>query len=144
MLSGLHCDAELTLPKHGPDSQLDFGHGDVQKVRLGRSIFSWMALDCMPVESDTNVGKPRHLRRVTDLHSWDLPAETQHPCSGTVRLLWLETGICLILTPSHREEGAYERLGVFNQEAYKVVRPGGKIDTPKMPKTVQRSSITLV
>ena len=109
VLSALHCDAELTIPKDGDYPQLDFGHAEVEKAKLD-NLFS--VLDCMPVEPDTNVDRlgrnSRYLRRSTD-HKIGQPA-----CSGTVRLLWLREDISLILTPSRRKEGAYERLGILH------------------------------
>ena len=57
-------------------------------------------------------------------------------------LLWLDEDLSLILTPSRRKEGAYERLGIFHKRWIK----GGMVlnEDFKMPKTVQRSRITLV
>ena len=138
VLSGLHCDAELTIPeRESDDAQLDFGDDDVQTLRLG--VRPFLALDLMPVEPDPNVdrlgGNSRHLRRITDRETDGQPA-----CSGTVRLLWLEKDISLILTPSRRREGAYERLGIFCKDAY-----GEPVNfVPKMSKKAQRSRITLV
>ena len=43
----------------------------------------------------------------------------------------------LILTPSRRMEGAYERLGIFHPGIYGTI-------CPKMPQTVERSEIKLV
>ena len=101
------------------------------------------ALDFIPVEPDTSVesdtnvdrldGNPRYLRRATDR-----PRHEQPDCSGTVRLLWLEKEVTLILTPSRRREGAYERLGIFHPE---LVYQGEFI---RMPERVRRSSVTLV
>ena len=130
VLSGFHCDAELTIPELSDNAPLvDFGHDEVQGVNLVE------ALDCQRVEPDANVdrigGKPRYLRRSTNPQTYK---PIRHPaCSGTVHLLWLDKVKSLILTPSRRKEGAYERLGIF-----------GGYNSPKMPKTVQRSSITLV
>lgn len=41
----------------------------------------------------------------------------QEPCSGTVRLLWLLPKTCLVLAFSSREEGAFERLGLYEDTA---------------------------
>ena len=132
VLSGFHCDAELTISEraeHGHNAELDFGHDDVQKVHLSPHLG---ALDCIPVEPDTDVdrigGKPRYLRRITDRQTRRQPA-----CSGTVHLFWLKEYVCLILTPSCRRKGAFERLGFFQPYCHL-----------KNPKTAQRSSITLV
>ena len=77
VLSGLHCDAELTISEHG-FAQLDFGHGAVQTVSLGEARFQ--ALDFIPVKPDPNVdrlgGNPRYLRCVTDPQTDD---EVQQP-----------------------------------------------------------------
>ena len=152
VLSGRHCDAELTIPERGFDAQLNFGHAGVQAVGLG-PYFN--ALDFMRVAPDDNVdglgGYSRYLRRVSP----DRQANRQAPCSGTVHLLWLKEWICLILTPSRRKKGAsgetaYERLGILLELG--LGRLGhlgedislGIINSPKMPKTVQRSRITLV
>ena len=145
VLSGLHCDAELTISGDGFRAQLDFGHGDVQTVGLGRWLIQ--ALDFIPVEPDTSVepdtnvdrlsGNSRYLRPTMDRQT--MGYDYQPHCSGTVRLLRLEKEITLILTPSRRREGAYERLGIFHPELLR-----GEDKPVKMPKEVQRSSITLV
>ena len=141
VLSGFHCDAELTISlsnsQHGSlfKNQLDFGHSDVRKVSLGSFGLlgrTFEVLDWVPIEPDTNVDRrgrnSRYLRRITDRE-----INQPLPCSGTVCLLWLTEDRTLILTPSRRREGAYERLGSFpyNQGV-------------KMPKTAKRSKITLV
>ena len=135
VLSGFHCDAELTMEGWSPEglgyvANLDFGDADVQTVRLG---WRFRALDFIRVEPDTNVDglgrNSRYLRHVTDHRAIGQPY-----CSGTVHLLWLQEYLCLILTPSCRRKGAFERLGILG------VGGGGL----KMPKVVQRSSITLV
>ena len=137
VLSGHHCDAELTIPERGLDGQLDFGHGDVQTVRLGSKPFQFRALDFMRVEPDINAdrhhGNARYLRRATDRRSDPQPA-----CSGTVHLLWLEELVLLILTPSCRKgkEEGYERLG--------ILLPSSPFSILKMPEMVKRSSIELV
>ena len=147
VLSGLHCDVELTKTADMVGGQLDFGHGDVQKVSFGVEVWTSVsggthieALDFMPVEPDTNVdrldGNSRYLRRGTD------PQPDGPACSGTVRLLCLQKDVFLFLTPPRRKEGAYERLGIFHPEI------GGQFDRivkpPKMPNWVRRSSITPV
>ena len=152
-LSGFHCDAELTIPGRGVDAQLDFGHAEVQTVSLGTGDFQardfqardFRALDFMCVEpdtNDTNGGRlsrnSRWLRRVTDRQTVGQPAS-----SGIVRLLWLEEDVSLILTPSRRRKGSYERLGIFVRP-YERTGDFGQIKPLKMPKSVQRSSITLV
>ena len=124
VLSGFHCDAELTIPERGFDAQLDFGHDGVQTVGLG---LYFQALDLMRVAPDDNVD--RYLRRGLP----DRQADRQRACSGTVRLLWLGKEMSLILTTSRRRRGAYERLGIFTQKG-----------TLKMPKMAQRSMVTLV
>ena len=145
VLSGRHCDAELTIPERGFDAQLNFGDGDVQTVGLG-PYFN--ALDLMRVLPD-NVD--RYLRRDPDRQ-----ADRQAACSGTVHLLWLKEQICLILTPSRKKKGAsgetaYERLGIslceYSYEYLRnvgILKTPGNIDHPKMPKALQRSRITLV
>ena len=146
VLSALHCDAGLTIPERGFDAQLDFGDDDVQTVGLGPYFH---ALDSMRVVPDDNVD--RYLRHVVP----DRVADRQAACSGTVHLLWLTENTSLILTPSRQKKGAsgetaYERLGVFYENAYKFQRDRGQLKTsgilkpPKMPKTAQRSRITLV
>ena len=138
VLSGFHCDAELTIPEHGrdceSDGQLDFGDDDVQTVSLGRNPMQ--VLDFM-LEPDT--GNPRYLRRVTDWRTHTRPA-----CSGTVRLLWLHQDVTLILTPSRRKEGAYERLGIYDQGARRVGGERSLKFVVKMPEKTRRSSIELV
>ena len=147
VLSGHHCDAELTIPERGFDAQLDFGHDDVQTVGLG-PYFN--ALDFMRVVPDDNVDL--YLRRVVADYR---QADRQAACSGTVHLLWLQERICLILTPSREKKGAsgetaYERLGILYGDEYGRFRKFRKLKTPgilkppKMPKTTQRSWITLV
>ena len=145
VLSGFHCDAELTIPECGPNyneshGQLDFGDDDVQTVSLGR--WGVQVLDFM-LEPDTNVEGPglnsRYLRRIADWRTHWRPA-----CSGTVRLLWLHQDITLILTPSCRKEGAYERLGIFHQGAKDAEGERVLEFALKMPEKVQRSSIELV
>ena len=138
VLSGHHCDAELTIPERGLDGQLDFGHGDVQTVRLGSKPFQFIALDVMRVEPDTtnadrHHGNARYLRRATDRQS-----DAQAACSGTVRLLWLDVLTYLILTPSCRKgkEEGYERLG--------ILFPFSGFGIFKMAKMAKRSNITLV
>ena len=142
MLSGFHCDAKLTISEpaeHGGQMnlELDFGHDDVQKVGVLPLLYQ---LDCIPVEPDTNVdrigGKPRYLRRITNRQT------DQQACSGTVHLFWLEKHVTLILTPSCRKEGAFERLGIVNN-AHRANLGFVKYFL-KMPKTVEGSSITLV
>ena len=144
VLSGFHCDAELMIPECGFDAQLDFGHNGIEVVGLG-PYFN--ALDFMGVLPDDNVD--RYLRRP------DRQANRQAACSGTVHLLWLRKDMCLILTPSGRKKGAsgetaYERLGLFYEDPYDharnrgLLKACGTITPPKMPKTVQRSRITLV
>ena len=143
VLSGFHCDAELTIPERGFDAELDFGHGGVQTVHLG---IYFHALDCMRVVPDTTVdrlsGNPRYLRRS------GRQADRQTACSGTVHLLWLTKHISLILTPSRRRMGAYERLGILDKMKYSKERGGFRVTASLkrvgMPKTVQRSRITLV
>ena len=128
VLSGVHCDVEMTIQENS-SLQLDFGNGEVEEWLWWSSY-----MDMMLVERDTDVdwlgGNPRYLRRVTP---WQTTCR-QPDCSGTVHLLWLSKERCLILTPSRQKgkEEAYERLGVFRPRA------------PKMPKTLQPSSITLV
>ena len=113
VLSGFHCDAELTIPRRGFTAQLDFGHGDVQILGV-ESHQAYYALGSMRVEPDPNVdrlggGNSRYLRRVMDpQQTVGIGEEWQPACSGTVHLLWLEKDISLILTPSRRKEGAYE------------------------------------
>ena len=146
VLSGFHCDAELTIPERGFDAQLDFGHDEIQTVGLG-PYFN--ALDLLRIVPDDNVG--RYLRRAVP----DRQADRQAACSGTAHLLWLKERTCLILTPSREKKGAsgetaYERLGALHDQAYKFPRNLGLLKTPgnmkppNMPKTVQRSRITLV
>ena len=146
VLSGHQCDAELKIPELGFDAQLDFRHDDVQTVGLG-PYFN--ALDFMRVVPDENVD--RYMRRAVPGRQ----AHRQAACSGTVRLLWLKEHICLILTPSQEKKGAsgetaYERLGILYPETYEhqrntgIIKTRGIINPPKMPKTAQRSSITLV
>ena len=149
VLSGLHCDAELTTSESDTFHQLDFGHGDVQKVDLGIVFLPlggsvhFEALDYIHVEPDTD-GNSRYLRRVTDWQTRD-QRQRQPVFSGTVRLLWLEKDICLILTPSRRKEGAYERLGILHPEMLEQTIHSGRFKTiVKMPNWVRRTSITLV
>ena len=139
VLSGFHCNAELTIPERGFNAQLDFGHGDVQTVNLDTASLGitrvFHALDFMRVEpgttnADRHHGNARYLRRAADRQS-----DRQAACSGIVRLLWLREGEALILTPSRRKAGAYERLGIL----IRWLNGLGKI-----PKKVQRSSIELV
>ena len=132
VLSGIHCDVEITISERDSlNVQVDFGHGEVEKLFKG--YFHDEVLDLVQVESDTNVdrrgGNSRYLRRATVPQ----PDRRQPNCSGTAHLLWLEKDISLILMPSHRKEGAYERLGIFHQKR-----------AIKMPRMMQRSSITLV
>ena len=128
VLSGVHCDVEMTIQENS-SVQLDFGNGEVERWLCWSSC----NMDMMLVERDTDVdwlgGNPRYLRRVTPWQTTD----RQPACSGTVRLLWLSRLECLILTPSRRKEGSYERLGIFDD-----------YPTPGMPKNMQRSNITLV
>ena len=141
VLSGFHCDAELTIAERGTKSesisasynqwgQLDLGDHDLLKVSFPDVL---QRLDYMPVEPDTNVnrigGKPRYLRRITDRQTDGQPA-----CSGNVHLFWLDDYVCLILTPSRRREGAFERLGIWELRSVAM----------KIPKTAERSSLTLV
>ena len=140
VLSGVHCDVEMKIREFGEYYiQLDFGRGQVEKVGNVDTMFTLYQLDSMQVEPDTDGdrldGNPRYLRRVTKRQTDGLRLPRQPGCSGTVRLLWLHQDLTLILTPSRRKgkEEAFERLGIFH-----------KPDTPKMPKTVQRSRITLV
>ena len=164
LLSGVHCDVVMAISEYG-DIHLDFGHGKVEtdcgKVEIDcmgdrggihSGIHSGIqSLDFMPVEPETTVvgsGDSPWLRRVTDWQKYYLPRDTdqktdgprfpdQLACSGTVRLLWLEEGVSLILTLSHRwqwKHPAYDRLGIF------IGGPGH----PKMPKNVHRSMIKLV
>ena len=65
VLSGSHCDAELTIPERGFDAQLDFGHDDVQTVGLG-PYFN--ALDCMRVLPDDKVDG-LNPRQVPSMHA---------------------------------------------------------------------------
>ena len=146
VLFGLHCDAKLTIPERG-DAKLDFGHGDVQTVSLGLDFYK---LDFMRVVPDANVdrlgGNARYLRRS------DRQANKQPACSGTVCLLWLTEEISLILTPSRRREGAYERLGILDKFEHSKesllgqIKVTGKLSlkSVKVPKTAQRSSVELV
>ena len=141
VLSGVHCDVEMTISEYGK-IQLDFGYGGVETVCTSRCLSNQL-LDFMLVEPDTETnvdrlgGNARYRRRSgTDRQPGGQPA-----CSGTVRLLWLKEYISLILTPSRQKEGAYERLGIFHPEV--EVAPY-RTNAPKMPKTVQRSNITLV
>ena len=140
VFSGFHCDAELTISKSGRIGQLDFGHGEVQTVHLG-PLYS--ILDFILAGPNTNVdprgGNLRYLRQVTDQER--IEHGGQSACSGTVRLLWLEENVSLILTPSHRKKGAYERLGILHKERFDYL---GSDSDLKIPKTAQRSSITLV
>ena len=133
VLSGVHCDVEMTLSEW---VQLDFGHGEVQSFLHMRATH---CLDHMCVEPDTEVnqlgGSPQYLRRLTDL-----PEYMQPDCAGTVHLLWLHQEVTLILTPPRRRKGTYERLGIFMKKEYHVLGES----FPKMPKMVERSSITLV
>ena len=134
VLSGVHCDAEMTISSQRGDIKLDLGNGEVETVCYDLTFIS-RSLD-FNVEPDTNIDRPegnsRYLRRVTDRRKtlWN------PDCSGTVHLLWLTKNLSLILTPSHRRKGACERLGIFC--------PGIGTQTPEIPKTVQRSPITLV
>ena len=109
VLSGVHCDVEMTIAK-SRDMQLDFRHG---KVEIDPRV-AVMGLDYEYVEPDTKMDRlgeiSRYLRRVTDGETDKQPA-----CSGTVHLLRLDQDVSLILTPSRREKGAYERLGIFDQ-----------------------------
>ena len=140
VLSGVHCDVAMTT-QESAEMQLDFGHGEVETV-CTTNYASCQSLDWVCAEPDANVHRlgenSRYLRRVTDG-----PAGGGQPaCSGTVHLLWLEADICLILTPSRRRKGAYERLGIFYPELDEELAP--EFNTPTMPTTVQPSSITLV
>ena len=140
VLFGFHCDAELTIPAgYDGHAQLDFGDGEVQTFSL---CYSYFVLDGMNVEPDANFDRlsenPRYLRRATD----QTETRGQPACSGTVRLLWLEEAISLILTPSHQKKGAYERLGILHGRLYDL-RPGREF-VLKIPKPAQRSSIKLV
>ena len=127
VLSGVHCDVEMKIQENS-SVQFDFGNGEVE-------CWWWSSycMDMMLVERDTDVdwlgGNPRYLRRVTP---WQTTGR-QPDCSGTVHLLWLWRPICLILTPSRRKEGSYERLGIFNH-----------CHTLEIPETVQPSRIELV
>ena len=141
VLSGFHCDAELTISERLFESQLDFGHSDVRKVIMGSSdtgplgrIFE--VLDYVPVEGRNS----RYLRRITR----DRETNNPLPCSGTVRLFWLNEELSLILTPSCRREGSYERLGIIRKRWYAT--EGGMVPNLdfKIPKTAQRTRITLV
>ena len=137
VLSGVHCDAEMTIQTRDFNGQLDFGHGQVEKVCIGSTDFQ--TLDFIRVEPDIRVDRlgrtSQYLRRSPNLYrSMDPKSKNAQPlCSGTVHLLWLEKDVSLILTPSRRRAGAYERLGIFHRG-----------QGPKMPKRVARSSITLV
>ena len=51
--------------------------------------------------------------------------------------------VSLILTPSHRKKGAYERLGILHEREDDRQTQGSQF-VLKMPKRVQRSSFTLV
>ena len=140
VLSALHCDAELTISNndgHRQSLKLDFGHAEVQKLKYFYYVVDWMC-----VEPDPNVdrlgGNSRYLR-----HATDQSQEKQPDCSGTVRLLWLREGICLILTPSHRKKGAYERLGISRKWMY-AREHDSFIKMPQTVQRLQRSSITLV
>ena len=142
VLSGVHCDVEMTISKYGR-IQLDFGDGEVETV-CAIGDLSAQSLDFMPVEpdTDTNVdrlgGNVRYLRR----SGTDQQTRGQLACSGTVHLLWLKKDTSLILTPSQRRKGAYERLGIFHPAV--TLGPYYGINAPKMPKGVQRSEIELV
>ena len=144
VLSGVHCDVEMTLtiPEHGK-IQLDFENGEVETIWYYSMVRVFEQLDYMHVEPNTNGdgfgGNSRYLRRATDGPGGD----RQPPCSGTVHLLWLKEDISLILTPSRRKEGAYERLGLFHPGLGLSPFPY-EINAPKMPKRVPRSTITLV
>ena len=133
-----HCDVEMTISNYD-GMKLDFGYGKVVTV-WENGYTARILLDLMIVEPETNVGRldgnSRYLRRVTDPQ-----AVSQPPCSGTVHLLWLQEDVSLVLTPSRRKEGAYERLGIFHPEISLGIL---RTYPPKMPKTVQRSKITLV
>ena len=135
-LCGVHFDVKMTIiPECGFDAQLDFGHGFVQTVSLG-SYFQ--ALDFIPVEPDDELGgKSRYLRHATDQQKGG-----QRACSGTVRLLRLREDIALILTPSRGRRGAWERLGIFHQEAYQRQRIFDFV--LKMPEKMLKSRIKLV
>ena len=67
VLSGLHCDAEMTISENG-GIQLDFGHGQVEEVGLVDSTDLLQTLDFMHVEPDTDGdrlgGNSRNLRRI--------------------------------------------------------------------------------
>ena len=139
VLSGVHCDVEMTISE-SDGAKLDFGYGEVETVCHDNFMVPKLLDFGLPAEPETNVdglgGNCRYLRRVTDRQAISQPA-----CSGTVHLLWLQEDISLILAPSRRKEGVYERLGIFH--------PGMdtrfyKINSPKMPKTVQQSNINLV
>ena len=141
VLSGVHCDVEMTISEHGK-IQLDFGYGEVETV-CDSNFMASRLLDLMFVEPETNVdrlsGNSRYLRHITDRQTYLQPV-----CSGAVHLLWLHEGLSLILTPSRRKEGAYERLGIFHPKLGKNLAICDSTDTPKMPKRVPRSTITLV
>ena len=129
ILSGVHCDVEMTISEHG-NVQLDFGNDEVET-----DYTAFLDIPLIEPDTDTNVdqlgGNARYLRRnATDRQTGGQSAS----CSGTVHLLWLKEYLPLILTPSLRKEGAYERLGFLYLRS----------NDPKMPKTVQRSNITLV
>ena len=137
ILSGVHFDVEMTISEHG-HIQLDFGYGEVETV-CDSNFMASRLLDLKLVEPETNVDRPRYLRHITDRQTYLQPV-----CSGAVHLLWLQEGLSLILTPSRRKEGAYERLGIFHPKLVKSLAIGDSIDTPKIPKRVPRSTITLV
>ena len=132
MLSGFHCNANLKISKDSFRGRFNFGRRDVQKVTLGPCYAKgFQGLDFMLVEPDTSVdglgGNHPYLRRITHRQT-----DRQRPCSGTVHLLWLDEDTSLILTPSRRRKGAYERLGIVG------------VKGPKIPKRAQRSSVILV
>ena len=136
VLSGLHCDAELTISEGDHNGQFHFGHAEVPTVSFENINFT---LDYMKVERDANVdglgGNCRYLRRATD------QTTKQPACSGTVRLLWLHQDVFLILTASRRKEGSYERLGILHtMGSGKAVMEAVR----KMLQTMQRSSMPLV